>query len=406
MIRYRLNSLEFSQSKLLNSEHQGAILWLDLDHGEQRFLLSCAADGSISAFDTFEASDASGVHDPLFLVTKENNADAHKNSVSCVCWYPVDGGLFVSGSRDKKVNIWDANELRVAGDFDINAPVFVTAMSPIAKSHCLVGVGSDQKDVLLCDIVSGAGTHVLSGHQNAVWSLSWSLGCEYELATGSKDGQIRIWDIRQAAGALHVFDMQQTVSFDDSSDRNLTYQNSRLKSLKPNLGKHNRSDLHLQAHLQGVTGLLPTPDGLHWISAGNDDQIRLWDSSNYCNKLVNYPKAFNRAIKPRQLSISDCSQALFHPSGSSIQVFEICSGSEIARLTGGHFESINACLWNPSQQELYTGAGDCAIVVWSPNLLSHCCGGFIDSELKNMGTHYEFGGDNWTESDEDTRLGV
>jgi DNA excision repair protein ERCC-8 len=29
--------------------------------------------------------------------------------VTCVVWYPVDTGLFVTGSADKQVKVWDTN---------------------------------------------------------------------------------------------------------------------------------------------------------------------------------------------------------------------------------------------------------------------------------------------------------
>ena len=34
-------------------------------------------------------------------------------------------------------------------------------------------------------------------------------------------------------------------------------------------------DLHIQAHDRAITGVLQTPDTLHWVSAGTDNAIRL-----------------------------------------------------------------------------------------------------------------------------------
>lgn len=51
------------------------------------------------------------------------------------------------------------------------------------------------------------------------------------------------------------------------------------------------------AHDGRVTGILPTPDGLHWLTAGTDNRLRLWDARHYYHLLVNYPQTFNSSMK-------------------------------------------------------------------------------------------------------------
>ncbi len=55
---------------------------------------------------------------------------------------------------------------------------------------------------------------------------------------------------------------------------------------------------------------------------------------------------------------------VFHPSGSVIQVLDMYSGEQ-HKLLRGHLDTVNACVFNPVFQELYTGADDASIVVWS-----------------------------------------
>lgn len=130
----RLHTLEFSTEKVIQSAHTGAVTCMDLDHGEQRYLLAGAADASLAVYDTQQPSaeeavaqqheernaahGASAAHDPmaaplrvsrqaseagaatdhaaLFSISKQA-PQGHRFSVSAVAWYPVDGGLFVSG---------------------------------------------------------------------------------------------------------------------------------------------------------------------------------------------------------------------------------------------------------------------------------------------------------------------
>jgi DNA excision repair protein ERCC-8 len=57
---------------------------------------------------------------------------------------------------------------------------------------------------------------------------------------------------------------------------------------------------------------------------------------------------------------------LFHPSGSAVQMFDVRSGGLLRTLAGGHFDTVHCCTWNAAAQELYSGGGDCNIVVWAP----------------------------------------
>ena len=52
-------------------------------------------------------------HEALFTVDK-SVPQGHVYSVSSVQWYPVDTGLFVTGSYDKNINLWDTNTHQVS----------------------------------------------------------------------------------------------------------------------------------------------------------------------------------------------------------------------------------------------------------------------------------------------------
>jgi DNA excision repair protein ERCC-8 len=87
--------------------------------------------------------------------------------------------------------------------------VYRTAMSSMAMSHTLIAAGTEDVQVRLCDIASGAFSHTLSGHRDGVMSVEWSTSSEWVLYTGGCDGAIRFWDIRRA-GCFRVLDQSQT----------------------------------------------------------------------------------------------------------------------------------------------------------------------------------------------------
>lgn len=50
-------------------------------------------------------------------------------------------------------------------NFKMPGKVYRTAMSPLATSHMLIAAGTEDVQVRLCDIASGAFAHTLSGHR-------------------------------------------------------------------------------------------------------------------------------------------------------------------------------------------------------------------------------------------------
>lgn len=60
-----------------------------------------------------QAGDAGSGHQrvqlpPLFTIKRSHPA-AHRYQVTSLVWYPVDTGLFVTGSADQDVKVWDTN---------------------------------------------------------------------------------------------------------------------------------------------------------------------------------------------------------------------------------------------------------------------------------------------------------
>lgn len=56
-------------------------------------------------------------------------------------------------------------------NFKMPGKVYKTAMSALSTSHMLIAVGSEDVQVRLCDIASGAFSHTLSGHRGMLNDL-------------------------------------------------------------------------------------------------------------------------------------------------------------------------------------------------------------------------------------------
>ncbi|CAK8568372.1 unnamed protein product [Lathyrus sativus] len=365
----RISQLELSNHKELISPHKGAINSLQIDLTEGRYLLSSASDASVAVYDVQRPSECDAI------------------------WYPIDTGLFITGSYDHHVNVWDTNTTQVVVNFKMPGKVYKTAMSTLSTSHMLIAVGTEDVQVRLCDIASGAFAHTLSGHRDGVMTVEWSASSEWVLITGGCDGAIRFWDIRRA-GCFQVLNQSRTqlgrrppilrrsATTKESSTKMRAAQKKfvngsgsgqlstgRLSSKGPMKQKLHPGMISTQdratAHYGAVTGLKVTEDGMYLLSAGSDSRLRLWDVESGCDTLVNFETVRLQTSKPIQLATTQDSTVVFVPCMRVVKAFDMWSGNANTILRG-HYESVNSCWFNQHDQELYTGGNDRQILVWSP----------------------------------------
>ncbi|KAK3029782.1 hypothetical protein RJ639_038224 [Escallonia herrerae] len=411
----RAASLQLSNHKEIVSAHRGSVNSLQVDLTEGRYLLSGGADASVAVYDIQNSTHCEeggrvAKHKSIFVIDKQHE-HGHKYAISSTIWYPIDTGLFVTGSYDHYINVWDTNTTQVVMNFKTPGKVYRIAMSSLATSHMLIAAGTEDVQVRLCDIASGAFAHTLSGHRDGVMSVEWSTSSEWVLLTGGSDGAIRFWDIRRA-GCFSVLDQSNSqlgrrppflensaLNKASTSKASAAGQSSSVKaralqrraangngSKQSTIGrvrnqvkgsmKHRlhpgllSSQDRATAHYGAVIGLKMTGDGMYLLSAGSDSRLRLWDIESGCNTLVNFETVRLQTSKPLQLSLTQDSALVFVPCMATAKAFDVWSGK--TRLTlRGHYENVNCCWFNAQDQELFTGGNDRQILVWSPpNLIT------------------------------------
>ncbi|XAR48423.1 hypothetical protein NMG60_11031245 [Bertholletia excelsa] len=433
----RVSSLQLSNHKEIISPHRGSVNSLQIDLTEGRYLLSGSSDASIAIYDVQHATDYDGdglvaKHKSIFVVDKQQE-NGHKYAISSAIWYPIDTGLFITGSYDHRINVWDTNTTQVVMNFKMPGKVYRTAMSSLATSHMLIAAGTEDVQVRLCDIASGAFAHTLSGHRDGVMTVEWSTSSEWVLITGGCDGAIRFWDIRRA-GCFRVLNQshsqlgrrppileRSSMNKVSTSKSSLAGQSCSIKSRAPqrkichsNGSKQSaiskipsqvknsaKQRLHpgmlssqdrATAHYGAVIGFKVTEDGMYLLSAGSDSRLRLWDIESGCNTLVNFETVRLQTSKPIQLATTPDSALVFVPCMASVKVFDVWLGNTVQTFRG-HYEHVNCCWYSAQDQELYTGGNDRQILVWSPPKL-------ISAEL-NEGSKFGQGlaqdQDNWSD---------
>mmetsp|Transcript_12934 Transcript_12934/g.24295 ORF Transcript_12934/g.24295 Transcript_12934/m.24295 type:complete len:567 (-) Transcript_12934:124-1824(-) len=299
--------------------------------------------------------------DPLFVPC------GHSHSVTQVLWYPVDTGVFLSSDTAGNALLWDTNlftpvscirkssSLLNSGSGSGSAiPSSSSSASPCSiasmdlpkrsnAAHLLLAIGSigavqsgnirlnayssgappvgtrmgfrtdDDRVVYLCDIRSGSMTHQLIGHGvGGVSCVKWSPIHDYLLASGSRDGTIKLWDIRKAGSAacLATLDRENKTKHDvyyfesafiqeakdDCMQQDSMYhtQHSSSRTVKKKAKRRKKSaapgdysqvevSSHVQSHAGSVSSLEFTPDGNYIVSASVHDGLKLWNVQSGTN---------------------------------------------------------------------------------------------------------------------------
>lgn len=343
----RVLSLELNHDRDVDRIHGNGVNTLDIEVIEGRYMLSGGADGVIVVYDLENNSKKPQYTCKAVCTVGRSSKHVHKFSVETVQWYPHDTGMFISSSFDKTMKVWDTETLKPAEVFQFEGNVYCHHMSPIARKHTLIAVGTTDPKVQLCDLKSGARSHVLQGHRGEVLSVRWSPRYEHILATASADSRVRLWDVRRASGSLFTLDQHNGDKSKAASEAVNTAHNGR------------------------VNGLCFTADGLFLLTTGTDDRMRLWNSATGENTLVNYGKVSNASRTCLRLAVSrGCSpEFVFVPCDSSVAIYSLHTG-ELVTMLRGHYNNVDCCEFHPHYQELYTGGKDCNILAWIP-LLRH-----------------------------------
>ncbi|KAF8058843.1 ATCSA-1 [Scenedesmus sp. PABB004] len=336
LLAHRLGALALSRGAALETSQAGGIRWMDLDGVEQRYLLTGAADSTIEAFDVLatqaaDAADAgaSRALRPLFTIARGQPA-AHRYQVTSLCWYAVDTGLFVSGSADCEVKVWDTNALAVACAFGCPGKVQALGMSAVASAHALVAVGTKKPGVMLADVVSGAFVHTLDGHASGACAVCWSPSNQHHLLTGDAAGEVRLWDVRRS-GCRALLSMHATQRAPRAA-HGAAAAGAKRKAREPSYAQRQAGRARAAAAAPRARSRTRAPKG-----------------------------AF-----PKRLAATPDGRHAFSPRGDDVQVFDVQSGAEVALLSQGHYDAVTACAYSPRTGQLWSAGADGAVLAWEP----------------------------------------
>ncbi|KAF4975683.1 hypothetical protein FZEAL_7573 [Fusarium zealandicum] len=159
--------------------------------------------------------------------------DGLGESVHSVCYAP-DGSTIASGGEDHTVCLWDVQTRACITTLDLPNLIWSIAFSPNGK---YMAAGCSDGNAYIYHTKSASLFATLHGHIDSVSSVAFSPDSN-QLATGSKDFTLKIWELSDPPSCLET----------------------------------------LEGHKECVSSVVFTPNG-RWVVSGSDDQeVRFWDA--------------------------------------------------------------------------------------------------------------------------------
>ena len=215
-----------------------------------------------------------------------NTFESHVDEVTCLS---INSNHLVSGSQDRTIRVWDLYTGNCVETLDLNfsnltqgslgqppAVIPVKTMgAPIigALQAYDVALATGTKDgvVRLWDLRSGEVIRTLNGHQDAITCLKFDTT---NIVTGSLDKSVKTWDLRTGA-MIDSFTFENTVKsldFDKSKIVVATNENT-VKVFDRNEGKHWRCDDPPDGN--SIVECLRYSDG-YLVEGRNNGNINVW----------------------------------------------------------------------------------------------------------------------------------
>jgi WD40 repeat protein/energy-coupling factor transporter ATP-binding protein EcfA2 len=263
------------------------------------------------------------------------------------------------------------------------APITCLAFSPNGQ---ILAMGRRDTNITLWDLNTNSYLLSLKGHSMEVLALVFSNEHQGALASASRDGGIKIWNmkklsesgdaktkeekLRNEAQTLNghsgpvtalVFTRDQKTLVSASDDRSL-----KVWSIEPRLGAEYEivppSTLPL---LSSVSSLAFSPDNVWLAAARNDGSAVVWNVGQYQSVGMELVPA--RSGEPRVVPVAFSKDQVLAiaTENSNVTLWKTNNlGQKLKILSNGHSAPVLALAFSPDGKLLATGGGDKAITVW------------------------------------------
>ncbi|XP_049937388.1 notchless protein homolog 1 [Schistocerca serialis cubense] len=292
--------------------------------------------------------------------TPHYTCKGHKNWVLCIAWSP-DGLRLASACKNGHICLWDPQTGKQVGRNLIGHKQWVTALSwePYHRNSECRHLASSSKDgdIRIWDVVLGLVVLTLSSHQKSVTALRW--GGTGLIYSASQDRTIKVWRAtdgvlcRTLEGHAHWVNtlalstdyVLRAGPFDPVNNTSVTY---------------NKTEMQQQA-LQKYESVISN-GGERLVSGSDDFTLFLWQPES--NK-----KPVARMTGHQQLinDVKFSPDARIIASASfdkSIKLWDGLTGKYLTSLRG-HVQAVYQVAWAADSRLLVSGSADSTLKVWN-----------------------------------------
>ena len=252
-----------------------------------------------------------------------------------------DNETLISGGNDDTLRAWDVTTGRQRWQKDVGNVVIAVAL-PSQNPHFIAYGGSGNHDIRMRYSDDGDWRGEVSGHTNYVSSLAFRPN-SYQLASGSGDNTIRIWDVGDRDNLRHV--------------------------------------RTLRGHTDTVRSVAWSPDGRTLASGSADGTVRLWNPNNGINFAV------LRGHTAAVWSVAWSPDGRILASGSrdkTVRLWDPDTHGTLRVLRWDYNGDVFSVAFHPNGQTLASGSPHIKVHLWDPNT------GVLKSKLANARTQLTF----------------
>ncbi|VDL83505.1 unnamed protein product [Nippostrongylus brasiliensis] len=299
---------------------------MDIDRVANSYLLC----GGISGKIYLSNLNISDVYGPI---AKEKftlpDSLRHKYFVTSCQWYH-DIRLFLSVSTGGDLTAWDLNSLEDLETYQIcDSGKWRPQLhwNEVEKNNPLIAITDGTNHVRLYDLrVADCARQVRSKDSSIARAVRWLPSAHHVLFCGNNDGVLKVWDIRSARDAL----LTKTIRRDDC-----------------------------------IRAMRFTSDGLFVVMVLYTGVVLLYDAVTL-KRLGTFEFQDRRKWSEKMSNALD--QFDIADEGSHIRVADLTRNSDprIDATLTGHFSRVNACVYRPKYQQLYTAGADRNLLCWAP----------------------------------------
>ena len=197
--------------------------------------------------------------------------------VTALAFAPTGKMLAVSGYRSFRIIDSEKGE-QISLVNGIADQVQAIAWSPDGKRIAIAGGSPGASgEVVIFDAFSWKPIFKLDGHAEVVYAVAWRAN-GVDIATGSLDKTVRIWDTLTGKCKLTLKDHADAVAgVAWSPDGKYLATASGDRSCKVYEADTWKKLAALQGHQDGLTSVVFSPDGKRLVTSGSDKQMKVWD---------------------------------------------------------------------------------------------------------------------------------